>query len=144
MPKGMPIPLDFSMEDYAYPHKNVVYYGFRPFDTLELHRAFSNRGYPFTQDPFPIEFRYVPKEKREYGMVQESVITFNSYFECGNLDMVNRVSDDEYDLFMRVDSNTHGHNQWFYFQATANKTITAKFNMLNFTKKNSLYRYVLV
>jgi hypothetical protein len=31
-------------------------------------------------------------------------------FESGNLDKVVMVSDTEYDLYMRVDSNTKGHH----------------------------------
>lgn len=46
----------------------------------------------------------------------------------------------EYDLYMRVDSNTRGHHQWFYFKVE-NKGVVGKvkFNILNFTKKTSLY-----
>ena len=36
-------------------------------------------------------------------------LIFDSHFESGNLDCVVKVSDNEYDLFMRVDSNTKGH-----------------------------------
>lgn len=48
----------------------------------------------------------------------------------------------EYDLYMRVDTNTRGHHQWFYFscehqEAFHNKTVT--FNIVNFTKEDSLY-----
>jgi hypothetical protein len=67
-------------------------------------------------------------------------LVFNSTFECGNLDRVVKVKSDEYDLYMRADSNTRGHNQWFYFQIT---NIThrrhVRFNIVNFTKRNSLY-----
>ena len=43
---------------------------------------------------------------------------------------------------MRVDSNTRGHHQWFYFKVrNMKKTGTIKFNIVNFTKKNSLYMH---
>ena len=42
-------------------------------------------------------------------------LKFNSTFEGGNLDLVVRVGDAEYDLFMRVDSNTSGHTNWYNF-----------------------------
>jgi cytosolic carboxypeptidase protein 2/3 len=42
-------------------------------------------------------------------------LIFDSNFESGNLDTVIKKKDLEYDLFMRVDTNTRGHHQWFYF-----------------------------
>lgn len=38
------------------------------------------------------------------------ILEFDSSFECGNLDKVVMVTPDEYDLYMRVDSNTKGHH----------------------------------
>ena len=46
-------------------------------------------------------------------------VTFDSAFEGGNLDAVVKVNDIEYDLLMRVDSNTRGHLSWFNFKVTA-------------------------
>jgi cytosolic carboxypeptidase protein 2/3 len=41
---------------------------------------------------------------------------------------------------MRVDSNTRGHHQWFYFTCSnAVKGQRVKFNIVNFTKNASLY-----
>jgi hypothetical protein len=40
---------------------------------------------------------------------------FNSNFESGNLDAAIRVKSDEYDCFLRSDSNTRGHCNWYYF-----------------------------
>ena len=37
-------------------------------------------------------------------------LTFDSSFESGNLDMVVQVDNSEFDMFMRVDSNTRGHH----------------------------------
>lgn len=37
-------------------------------------------------------------------------LLFDSNFESGNLDMVIKRKDLEYDLFMRVDTNTKGHH----------------------------------
>ena len=42
-------------------------------------------------------------------------LIFDSNFESGNLDLVLKKKEGEYDLFMRVDTNTKGHHQWFYF-----------------------------
>jgi len=41
---------------------------------------------------------------------------FDSAFESGNLDMAVRVKRNEYDLFLRCDTNTRGHTAWFYFK----------------------------
>jgi len=37
-------------------------------------------------------------------------MVFESNFESGNLDMAVKVDKNEFDLYMRVDSNTRGHH----------------------------------
>jgi hypothetical protein len=37
-------------------------------------------------------------------------LEFDSSFESGNLDMVLKIKEFEYDLYMRVDTNTRGHH----------------------------------
>ena len=64
------------------------------------------------------------------------MLTFDSSFESGNLDMVVQIAHDEFDMFMRVDSNTRGHHQWFYFKVENRQRVgTVKFNFVNFTKR---------
>ena len=54
--------------------------------------------------------------------------------------MAVQAARDEFDMYMRVDSNTRGHHQWFYFKVqNQNKVGTVKFNFVNFTKRQSLY-----
>lgn len=65
---------------------------------------------------------------------------FDGKFESGNLDKVVQVSPHEYDIYMRPDSNTSGHHQWFYFKVSVKQTQQVRFNILNFTKRNSLYQ----
>jgi len=48
-------------------------------------------------------------------MFSQPSLVFDSMFESGNLDMVVQIKEHEYDLYMRVDSNTRGHHQWFFF-----------------------------
>ncbi len=68
------------------------------------------------------------------------VLSFDSTFECGNLDRAVMVSEKEYDLYMRPDTNTRGHHQWFYFKTSYKKKMgTIQFNIINFTKHRSLY-----
>ena len=45
---------------------------------------------------------------------------------------------------MHNDTNTRGHNQWFYFKATSTrKNQKVRFKMVNFVKKESLFSYGL-
>ena len=46
------------------------------------------------------------------------VLLMDSMFESGNLLQADRVSRTEYRLYMQVDTNTRGHQQWFYFRVT--------------------------
>lgn len=70
---------------------------------------------------------------------QEEMI-FNSCFESGNLDCVIKVQQTEFDLFLRIDSNTRGHAQWFYFSVQNGKKLgNYTFNICNVTKPNTLY-----
>lgn len=64
---------------------------------------------------------------------------FDSNFESGNLDAVVKVGPHEYDLFMRIDSNTRGHLQWFNFTVKNHKHKRIKINICNFRKEKTLY-----
>lgn len=44
------------------------------------------------------------------GYVNEEELRFDSMFESGNLDQVYKIKPWEYDLYMRVDTNTRGHH----------------------------------
>ena len=73
---------------------------------------------------------------KEMSGPKDECLLFDSSFESGNLDMVIQVAPTEYDMYMRVDSNTRGHHQWFYFKVNnQNKIGTVKFNFVNFTKR---------
>ena len=49
---------------------------------------------------------------RILGNKTNNTIYFDSNFESGNLDVVIKTDIFSYDLFMRIDANTKGHNQW--------------------------------
>ena len=69
-------------------------------------------------------------------------LIFDSNFESGNLDAVYKTKENEYDLYMRVDTNTSGHNQWFHFSCASPSGLqgqTVTFTIKNFTKEESLY-----
>ena len=75
-------------------------------------------------------------------------LVFDSDFESGNLDiaaLTNFNRNDEYDLLIRLDSNSRTHQQWFYFSVDSTnrgkyRNTKVRFNLLNFTKPRSLYQ----
>ena len=79
---------------------------------------------------------------KKFDLTNELI--FDSDFESGNLDMVIKTEEQAYDLYMRVDTNTRGHHQWFYFTvkypAEWHKR-TVSFTVCNFTKDSSLYNH---
>lgn len=90
-------------------------------------------------------------------MQDEEYLMFDSTIESGNLERVDaypinhkivdvqRASDGivqhKYLLYCKVDTNTKGHQQWFYFRCKNTKINTRyHFSICNFTKPYSLYR----
>ena len=68
-------------------------------------------------------------------MREDEILAFDQNFECGNLDSVYLRSDYEYDLMMKVDTNTRGNTYWFYFKVSEFQVgLTYKFNVVNFTR----------
>ena len=71
---------------------------------------------------------------------REEEFLFNSCFESGNLDCVIKIQPFEFDLFLRIDSNTRGHTQWFYFSVQNGKKLgNVTFNICNLSKPRTLY-----
>ena len=50
------------------------------------------------------------------------------------------VGEKEFDLYIRVDTNTNGHRQWFYFSVKNTLPTTVKFNIFRFKKRYSLFQ----
>jgi len=179
--KSAPIPLYFNFCEhpmYTYYREQasydgsfdgnapkIIYYGFRPRDSFEMHRNFvkpQENSYEFEFPKFYgleganafydsffedlLEGEQPQKEEqREFiGMspdLPRSELQFNSNFESGNLDMVVKAAPLTYDLFLRVDTNTKGHFNWFYFQmSNTRKGQTIRLNIVNMTKGHSLYQ----
>ena len=115
-----PIPLYFDFLEHPYwefkESDRIVYYGFRPRTSFELHEKFSNKALPFAYNfTFPNhykigKFRYEgPFAKlakftdndgeREFtGMnpkLTNHQLIFDSTFESGNLDLVLKPFDKE-------------------------------------------------
>ena len=140
----------------------IVYMGPRHISNLKAFKAYSHQGgdsYQLNQQIYREGFdsydfkHFLVKEKvfpirpLEYrlftGMnptLRKDDIRFDSNFECGNLDLAIMVAPDEYDLLMRVDSNTKGHANWFFFKVTNFGDGAVTFNLINFQKNGLLYR----
>ena len=72
----------------------------------------------------------------------DRTLLFESRFESGNLYLAQKVSDHEYNLLMQNDINTSGHTQWFFYQVrNTRKNLSVQFNIMNFTKPDSLFNY---
>lgn len=71
---------------------------------------------------------------------EDKTLVFESRFECGNLSMAIKASNEEYNLVLQNDINSKGNTQWFYYQVkNTSSGMDVKFNIVNFTKKDSLY-----
>lgn len=154
--KAGPVPLNFNLQQLPSARHSVrgtdlpcVFHGFRPRDTIVLHRTLRGKCEyppPYTNSAVQEALEFlsmrdqISKDPRPFVGMRAGLdpVQFEATFESGNLDQVYKVSDTEFDLYMRADSNTLGHHQWYYFSASApNGSI--RFNILNFTKRDSLY-----
>ena len=73
---------------------------------------------------------------------KHTTLEFDSVFESGNLAIAVKVSNSEYNCLLQNDINTNGHTQWFFFQVkNTRKNNTVKFNIMNFTKPDSLFNF---
>ena len=71
--------------------------------------------------------------------ISEEDFIFDSRFESGNLDLVVKKSQFEYDLYMRSDSNANRNSQWFYFSVFNKIKGKVQFNIQNFSNQFSLF-----
>lgn len=149
-----PVPLKYWRKDLVCQgHFPTVYYGFCPNDSYSMHKQFKARDPSYSYDfDNPLSSAYdfisrklnkIPDRRPFSGMAAdcpEESLHFDSFFECGNLDRVVMVKSDEYDLYLRPDSNTGGNFQWFYFSVKhLCRRRTVRFNLVNLSRKRSLY-----
>lgn len=79
---------------------------------------------------------------KPYYKLQANDLTlqFESRFESGNLKQVHKVSDFEYDLYLKTDYATQGYTQWYFFKCTNTVPYkTYRFNICNLMKGDSNY-----
>ncbi|KAM6285798.1 cytosolic carboxypeptidase 3 isoform 2-T2 [Spheniscus humboldti] len=71
----------------------------------------------------------------------DNTLIFEARFESGNLQKVVKVNEFEYQLTLRTDLYTSRHTQWYYFQVSNTQAgMSYRFTIVNFTKRNSLYK----
>ena len=76
--------------------------------------------------------------KTLYLIADSKVETFQWLFRY--LFIIIRVGESEFDIYMRMDTNTNGHRQWFYFSVKNLLPGPIKFNVYRFKKKFSLFQ----
>jgi cytosolic carboxypeptidase protein 2/3 len=148
-----PIPLNFrlnplpSCKDCPEDKFPIIYHGYRPQNSYTMHRFFSGTS---TYN-YIYKSPAIPETEQDQKSANKNVINgmkleycdeieFDSYFECGNLDKVLKIDKNEYDLYMRSDTNTYGNYKWFYFKVinkTENRNV--KINIVNFKEQHSLF-----
>ncbi|CAD8048986.1 unnamed protein product [Paramecium sonneborni] len=114
-------------------NNKTIYLSQPLYNTKQIHMLIQNNE---ERQEFEIQ---TPIINRPFVGMIKSGLKFDSNFESGNLDRVDYISNDEYNLYMRIDTNSIGHSNWFYFKITQNEQRKIKFNICNFTKPQSLY-----
>jgi len=70
----------------------------------------------------------------------DNTLIFESRFESGNLRKAVKISDTEYDLYLKNDYGTNGFTQWYYFRVSnTRKDRVYRFNIVNLMKPDSNY-----
>jgi len=88
--------------------------------------------------------RYYENLKPYYKLKNEKdeTLIFESRFESANLRKAVKISDTEYDLYLKNDYGTNGYTQWYYFRVmNTKKDTTYRFNLVNFMKPDSNYNH---
>ncbi|OMJ74656.1 hypothetical protein SteCoe_26367 [Stentor coeruleus] len=92
-------------------------------------------------------FQDIKQQNDPYYIVKSSddtTLVFESRFESGNLRRAIQIYDYEYDLVLRLDLNSKGNMQWYYFSiGNTRKGQKYVFNIINMVKPNSLYNFGL-
>ena len=89
--------------------------------------------------------RYYETLKQYYKLKepidQDNTLVFESRFESANLRKAVKISDYEYDLYLKNDYSTNGFTQWYFFRMqNTRKDKTYRFNIVNLMKPDSNYK----
>ena len=72
--------------------------------------------------------------------MDDKTLIFESRFESANLRKAVKISDFEYDLYLKNDYGTNGFTQWYYFRVqNTRKDQVYRFNIVNLMKPDSNY-----
>jgi murein tripeptide amidase MpaA len=125
---------------------NFVYKGYKPINSFDLHARFSGAsGYTVADEQFKLfkvgDLDQLNSKDAIPVQTRPNELEFDSFFECGNLDFarVNQLDSHTYDLFLRPDSSSLGHTQWFYFSVKAKLGKNTTFLIRNMSKKDSIF-----
>ena len=133
--------------------RKFIYKGFRPVHSYRLHEFFcgGEGKYPYTSKSFRLymneDIKKLLKMKVEHDLpvvrgcsLGMGKVTFDSFFESGNCDMVFENFPMRFDVYLRVDSNTRGHTHWFYFRVKSEDMATVTIRIKNMSKSDSIFR----
>ena len=125
---------------------DFIYKGARHHHSFQLHKSLSSPdSYFVSHESFRL---FVEAESK--GLVASKVLLpetkpdklqFDSFFEGGNCDLVRRnlQAADTYDIYLKPDTSTKGHAQWFYFSVRASSPVRATFLIRNMCKPQSMF-----
>jgi hypothetical protein len=143
------VPVPTQQNDGSINEPYQKRYFFSPLNlpySLEQPHSYSSRlgpPAPGVQDKKgPRLNRYYDKLPTYYKLknTMDQTLVFESRFESGNLRRVIKVTDTEYDLYLKNDYGTLGYTQWFYFRVqNMRKDKTYRFNIVNLMKPDSNY-----
>lgn len=132
------------LKPYYQANPNWIYKGFIPSNSYQMHQAFSApQSYAPKDDSFAL---YKSLDPSEFGQPQVVIlpeqksndIFFDSFYESGNLSYVYQTGN-TFSLFLKVDTNTYGHTQWFNFSVYATEGRYCKFEIKNMSKPKSIF-----
>lgn len=135
-------PIDISLYPGRFKYK--IYEGYRP-ETLAQTRDYlkfliqrkTQKDLEESEIP-PHLLAYLQKEiKTTFPAYinEKHILNFDQNFECGNLDSAYVHNEQEYNLLMKVDTNTKGYTYWFMFKVKNFRIgMRYTFNILNFTR----------
>lgn len=149
MKNPFPLIIEDELSHFLEKKQDWIYRGFTPSNTYELHAELSgDHSYTVSgnnlkfykqllkQDILKNRAHIMPKHRPSVFQPQ---VEFDSCFESGNLAYCFRSEERAFVLFLRIDTNTKGHTQWFNFGVRSDDDMVATFTIMNMSKSNSIF-----
>lgn len=133
-----------SIPKIIYSEELLDYTRFSPENCISLEQLLN---YIQLKEPYPnnVHNNFIYK-----NYFEKERFFFNSNFESGNLRMVIKHSDNEFDLIIRPETFSVRTFQWFFFSIKENEAFKShdkskiiKFNIINLTKKTILFNEMI-